>query len=77
MKKSFICLLLLCSTPAFAEMDPFSVYTAKAPEGCVDAPSKKGEFTLPELIQIGICNNPTLNRSYMSIKSSEANLGQA
>ena len=77
MKKSLIRLLLLCTTPAFAELDPFSVYSVKAPEGCVDAPLKKGEFTLPELIQIGICNNPTLSRSYMSVKASEANLGQA
>ncbi|MDY6408076.1 MAG: TolC family protein, partial [Pseudomonadota bacterium] len=77
MKKSLIGLLLLCTTPAFAELDPFSVYSVKAPEGCVDAPLKKGEFTLPELIQIGICNNPTLSRSYMSVKASEANLGQA
>ena len=77
MKKSFMCLLWLCATPAFAEFDPLFVYSEKAPEGCVDAPTKTGEWTLPELIQIGICNNPTLNRSYMSVKSSEASLGQA
>jgi len=77
MKKSFVYLLLLCATPAFAELDPFFVYNAKDPEGCIDAPAKKGEFTLPELVQIGICNNPTLKRSYMSIKASEASLGQA
>ena len=76
MRKLFI-LICLLATPALAELDPFSVYTAKAPDGCIDTPTTQGELTLPELIQIGICNNPKLNRSYMSVKASEAALGQA
>ena len=80
MKKTIISLLLTTVffvRPAVADLDPFSVYTAKAPEGCIDAPLKKGELTLPELVQIGICNNPTLNRGYMSVKAAEANFGQS
>ena len=77
MKKSVLFACLLLSTTAFADLDPFSVYTMNAPEGCVDVVAQKEELTLPDLIQIGICNNPTLNRSYMSVKSSEAAYGKA
>lgn len=76
--KQFIFLMCLCTIlTARAEMDPFSVYTQSAPEGCVDLPQTTGEVSLPELIQIGICNNPTLGRGYMSVKSAEADLGKA
>ena len=75
MKKWLLCFWLL-SVPALAS-DPFSVYTAQAPEGCVDLGVKSGALTLPDLIQIGICNNPTLNRDYMSVKAAEAELGQS
>lgn len=77
MKKSFLFACLLLSTTAFADLDPFSVYTMNAPEGCVDVSAQKEELTLPDLIQVGICNNPTLNRSYMSVKSSEAAYGKS
>ncbi len=76
MKKELFLIGLMLSLPAFAEMDPFSVYSAKAPEGCIEIPANQQEFTLPELIQIGICNNPTLGRGYMSVKVSEATYGQ-
>lgn len=62
---------------AQAGLDPFSVYKLKAPENCVDKSLDKGEIGLPELIQIGICTNPALNREYMSVKASEAELGQS
>ena len=75
MKKWLLCFLVM-AVPALAELDPFSVYTAQAPEGCIDLGVKSGALTLPDLIQIGICNNPALNRDYMSVKAAEAELGQ-
>ncbi len=65
---------LMITTPVLA-LDPFSVYTQNAPENCVDADVSK-ELDLPTLIQVGICNNPALNRDYMSVKAREANLGE-
>lgn len=60
-----------------AKFDPFSVYNVKAPENCVDKELDKEEIGLPELIQVGICTNPSLNREYMSVKISEAQVGQS
>ena len=77
MKKSLIIFCLFIALPVRAEMDPFSVYAAEAPAGCIDAPLKEGNLTLPDLIQIGICNNPALSRGYMSVKASEAAYGQS
>ncbi len=65
--------LMMSATPVLA-LDPFFVYTQNAPENCVDADVTK-ELDLPTLIQVGICNNPALNRDYMSVKASEASLG--
>ena len=65
--------LMMSATPALA-LDPFFVYTQNAPENCIDADVTQ-ELDLPTLIQIGICNNPALNRDYMSVKASEAALG--
>ena len=62
---------------ASAKLDPFSVYKLEAPENCVDRTLDKEQIGLTELIQMGICTNPALNRSYMSVKSSEAEVGQA
>ena len=76
MKKKLFLLGLLFSAPVWAESDPFSVYVTKAPEGCIDVPATQQELTLPELIQIGVCNNPTLGRGYISVKVSEASYGQ-
>ena len=75
MKLKLLTLALMMTTPALA-LDPFFVYTQNAPENCVDADVTK-ELDLPTLIQIGICNNPALNRDYMSVKVSEASLGMA
>ena len=73
--KLFTLLLVVFSGPAFA-LDPFFVYTQNAPENCIDADVTK-ELDLPTLIQVGICNNPALNRDYMSVKASEASVGTA
>ena len=64
------------ATVAQAGIDPFSVYSAKAPEGCLEKNIGSEKMDLTDLIQIGICNNPSLNRSYMAIKTAESDLGQ-
>lgn len=58
-------------------LDPFSVYRMNAPQNCVDKDIGKGVIGLPELIEIGLCNNPALNRGYMEVKSYEAAYGQS
>lgn len=58
-------------------LDPFSVYRENAPKNCIDKDIGKGELGLSELIEIGLCNNPALNRDYMSLKASEASLGKS
>ena len=63
--------------PAAAKLDPFSVYKLQAPENCVDKELDKEQIGLPELIQMGICTNPALNREYMAVKASEAQVGQS
>ncbi len=73
MRIKFLSLLLLTAAPVWA-MDPFSVYSQNAPEGCVDKDITQ-QMDLPSLIQIAICNNPSLNRDYMSVKTREAELG--
>ncbi|MBP5344063.1 MAG: TolC family protein [Alphaproteobacteria bacterium] len=72
-------LLFVCgiAVSAHAAMDPFSVYKLQTPEGCLDKDLTKTELGLPELIQIGICSNPTLSREYMAVKAQEASLGTA
>ncbi len=63
--------------PASAAIDVFSVYRSKAPQNCVDKDIGKGKVGLSELIEIGLCNNPALNRGYMEVKAEEAALGKA
>jgi len=76
--KKFLCLFVLgYAVVGNAGMDPFSVYNVKAPEGCLDKDLAKEELGLPELIQIGICANPALNREYMSVKAKEAAVGES
>lgn len=76
-KYMFAGLLLLFSQPGEAAMDPFSVYRMNAPQHCVDKDIGKAKLGLSELIEIGLCNNPTLNRGYMEVKSFEAAYGQS
>lgn len=59
-------------------LDVFKVYEAKTPEGCLDKEfAKNRELSLLDLIKIGVCNNPSLNVDYMSLKGAEADLGAA
>lgn len=75
MKKAALIIGALLMTTQAQAFDPMSVYTQNAPQGCVEASIGKNKIGLNELIQIGICNNPDLSRSFMSVKSSEAALG--
>lgn len=75
MRLKLLSVLMLLATPVWA-MDPFSVYSLNAPQGCLDKGITQ-EIDLPALIQIAICNNPSLNRDYMSVKVREAELGAA
>ncbi len=68
---------LIVATPCVAAIDVFSVYRAKAPQNCIDKDIGKGKIGLPELIEIGLCNNPALNRGYMQVKASEASVGKS
>lgn len=65
---------VLLTAPANA-FDPMSVYTQKAPENCLSKVNVKGKLGLNDLIQIGVCNNPDLNRTFMAVKSAEAGFG--
>lgn len=77
--KQYMCFLvfMLMGSSAMAGLDPFSVYQLDAPKGCVEKDLTQGEIGLPELIQMGICVNPSLSRSYMAVKVSEASVGQS
>lgn len=54
--------------------DLYGVYDSKAPQGCIEA-NLQGEVSLPDLMQIAVCNNPALSAEYMLLKSKEAALG--
>lgn len=64
------------SVNAYA-LDPFNVFQQKAPENCIDKDILKGPLRLPELLEIGLCNNPILNRGYMQVKAQEASFGSS
>lgn len=57
-------------------VDPFDVFQQKSPVGCIDRDILKAELGLPELIEIGMCQNPKLSRGYMEVKSNEASVGK-
>lgn len=66
---------LFVSSTGYA-LDPFNVLQEKAPNGCIDHNILDGKLGLPELIEIGMCHNPNLNRGYMEVKANEASLGK-
>ncbi len=41
-------------------LDLYGVYDSKAPQGCIEA-DLQGEVSLPDLMQVAICNNPALS----------------
>lgn len=77
--KQGICafVFLLCAGAVSAHaLDPFSVYTEKTPKNCLTLSQSTDEaLSLPDLIEIGICNNPALNRDYTAVQISQASLG--
>ncbi len=77
MTKTFVCALLMGISCSAMALDPFSVYRLESPKGCVDKELESARLGLAELIQLGICTNPTLNREYMTVKSREANVGES
>jgi len=76
--KKYIALLAVCCVafPA-AAFDPLGVHKVDAPKGCIDKDVAEEELTLDDLVQIGLCTNPSLSAGYMGVKASEAGLGQA
>jgi len=75
MKKNIIiALTALFAVSQVQGLDLYGVYDSKAPQGCVEADLQK-EVSLPDLMQIAVCNNPSLSAEYMLLKSKEAALG--
>jgi len=58
--------------------DPFSVLGTKAtPADCLNPDIDNKALSLSDLLNIAICNNPTLATSYMQAKSAAASYGKA
>ena len=77
MKKNLLLALLICMALPATALDPLRAYRVQPPKGCVDKDVTKDELALPDLIQIGVCTNPSLSAQYMGVKSTEATLGTA
>ncbi len=76
MKKNLIICLMVIFTTAVNGFDLYGVYDRHAPQGCIEA-DLRGPISLPDLMQIAICNNPALSAEYMLLKSKEAALGSS
>ena len=74
--KKHILLGLLCVSafPALA-LDPLFTSSVQPPKGCIDKNVTNDELSLEDLVQIGICTNPSLSAQYMGVKAAEATLG--
>lgn len=56
--------------------DPFEVLSnADTPKKCLKEGINNLSLSLTDLVDIALCNNPSLNRSYMEAKASAANYG--
>ena len=77
MKRNLLLALLICMALPATAFDPLRAYRVQPPKGCVDKDVTKDELALPDLIQIGVCTNPSLSAQYMGVKSTEATLGTA
>ena len=74
MKKNLIIVLTaFFAVTQAAGLDLYGVYD-KAPQGCTKV-NLQGEVSLPDLMQVAVCNNPSLSAEYMLLKSKEAALG--
>jgi len=72
MRKYFTLLALVCVALPAAAFDPLGTHKTDAPKGCIDKDAATQELTLDDLIQISLCNNPSLSAGYMGVKASEA-----
>lgn len=72
--KLIIALTVFCAVTQVSGLDLYGVYDTKAPQGCIEA-DLQGEVSLPDLMQVAICNNPALSAEYMLLQSKEAALG--
>ena len=77
MKKYLLLALLTPLALTTQAFDPLGAYTVAPPQGCVDKNIQTDELTLADLVQIGLCTNPSLSAQYMSVKASEAGLGMS
>ncbi len=75
MKKQTLLALLCTATLPGLALDPLFTSTAQPPTGCIDKNIATDELALSDLLQIGICTNPSLSAQYMGVKATEANLG--
>lgn len=75
MKKYILFSLLGIITLPCAALDPLFTSSVQPPTGCIDKNVVNDELALADLVQIGICTNPSLSAQYMSVKATEANLG--
>lgn len=75
MKKYGLLLLLSAVALPGAAFDPLFTSGVQPPAGCIDKDIQTQELSLPDLLQIGICTNPSLSAQYMGVKATEANLG--
>lgn len=75
-KYTILAVTLMLAWPA-AAFDPLGAHKISAPTGCIDKDVATEELTLDDLIQIGVCTNPSLSASYMGVKASESGLGAA
>ncbi len=66
----------LCSValPCMA-FDPLFTSKVQPPKGCIDKDVTTDQLALEDLVQIGICTNPSLSAQYMGVKATEATLG--
>jgi len=76
--KKYTLLALFCALvwPA-AALDPLFVHHTQAPQGCIDKNITADPLNLEDLLQIGICHNPSLAAQYMGVKATEAQLGSS
>ncbi len=75
MKKYVLLLAACCAVLPGSALDLLGAYHTRPPEGCIDKNVTKEELELADLIQIGICTNPSLSAQYMGVKASEAAVG--
>lgn len=75
MKKYILFSLLGIIALPCAALDPLFTSSVQPPTGCIDKNITADELALADLVQIGICTNPSLSAQYMGVKATEANLG--